>query len=42
MEEKTYYSPSHFGFEKEIQKRLDWWESLKKKQLNTQKKSKEE
>ena len=32
MEEKTYYTPSSFGFEKEIQKRLDWWETLKKKQ----------
>ncbi len=30
--EKTYYTPSPFGFEKEIQKRLDWWEGLKKKQ----------
>jgi putative ATPase len=33
MEEKVYYRPSVFGFEKEIQKRLDWWEGLKKKQL---------
>ncbi len=32
MEEKTYYSPSTFGFEKEIQKRLEWWAGLKKKQ----------
>jgi len=29
LEEKTYYIPSRFGFEKEIKKRLDWWESLK-------------
>lgn len=35
MEEKTYYTPSHFGFEKEVQKRLDWWKRLKKEQLNT-------
>jgi putative ATPase len=33
MEEKTYYTPSSFGFEKEIKKRLEWWESLKKNQL---------
>ena len=32
MEEKTYYTPSPFGFEKEVKKRLDWWEGLKKKQ----------
>ncbi len=29
MGEKTYYSPSMFGFEKDIQKRLDWWKKLK-------------
>ncbi len=33
MEEKTYYAPSSFGFEREIQKRLEWWEKLKKGQL---------
>lgn len=33
MEEKTYYTPSTFGFEKEIKRRLDWWDGLKKKQL---------
>lgn len=32
MKEENYYSPSQFGFEKEIQRRLEWWESLKKKQ----------
>ncbi len=32
MEEKTYYTPSAFGFEKEIKKRLEWWRSLKKQQ----------
>ena len=35
LEEKTYYSPSRFGFEKEIIKRLDWWEKLKKQQEGT-------
>jgi len=39
MEEKTYYTPSNFGFEKEIRKRLDWWEGLKKKQLEQEKKN---
>lgn len=33
MEEKTYYSPSRFGFEKEIEKRLQWWQKLKQEQL---------
>jgi putative ATPase len=33
MDEKTYYRPSSFGFEKEIRKRLDWWANLKKKQM---------
>ena len=32
MREKIYYMPSDFGFEKEIKKRLDWWEKLKRKQ----------
>ena len=30
MGEKRYYTPSAFGFEKEIKKRMDWWEKLKK------------
>jgi putative ATPase len=34
MQEKRYYIPSAFGFEKEIKKRLDWWEGLKKQQLD--------
>ena len=38
MEERTYYTPSPFGFEKEVKKRLDWWESLKKKQQAKEKK----
>ncbi len=29
---KEYYSPSSFGFEKEIKKRLEWWKKLKNKQ----------
>lgn len=29
MAEKTYYTPGEFGFEKEIKKRMDWWEKLK-------------
>jgi len=28
---KKFYQPGNFGFEKEIKKRLDWWEKLKKK-----------
>jgi putative ATPase len=37
MKEKIYYKPAKFGFEKEIQKRLDWWEKLKGEQLKTKK-----
>ena len=33
MDEKTYYTPSQFGFEKEIEKRLQWWQKLKDAQL---------
>lgn len=29
MQEKQYYTPSRFGFEKEIDKRLQWWRKLK-------------
>jgi putative ATPase len=41
MTEKIYYIPSQFGFEKEINKRLHWWENLKKQEMrknNTDKK----
>lgn len=38
MEEKTYYTPSQFGFEREIQKRIDWWHKLKEQQLKRDKK----
>ena len=31
MDEKQYYKPSKFGYEKEVQKRLDWWRKLKDK-----------
>jgi len=33
MTEKDYYVPSQFGFEKEINKRLQWWVKLKKRQM---------
>lgn len=33
LEEKQYYSPSTFGFEKEIQKRITWWAKLKEQEL---------
>jgi putative ATPase len=32
MKEKTYYTPGQFGFEKEIQKRMEWWRKLRAKQ----------
>ncbi|HOG26758.1 MAG TPA: replication-associated recombination protein A [Candidatus Cloacimonas sp.] len=32
MPEKIYYKPGDYGFEKEIQKRIDWWAKLKKEQ----------
>lgn len=42
MAEKTYYTPSPFGFEKEIQKRLEWWNALRSRQAGEEgKKSKE-
>jgi len=37
MPEKKYYQPSNFGFEKEIRKRLDWWDRLKEKQIKDKK-----
>jgi putative ATPase len=39
MEEKTYYTPSPYGFEKEIKKRLDWWDGLKNRQRGDKKKN---
>ncbi len=32
MEEKSYYAPSSFGFEKDIAKRLAWWKGLRKRE----------
>lgn len=37
MPEKEYYQPSEFGFEKDIQKRLDWWKKLRQEQERTKK-----
>lgn len=34
LDEKEYYIPSDFGFEREVRKRLDWWQKLKEEQLN--------
>ncbi len=34
MDEKIYYTPSPFGFEKEINKRLTWWQKLREQQNN--------
>jgi len=28
---RRYYEPGAFGFEKDIQKRIAWWESVKAK-----------
>ncbi|MBW1636832.1 MAG: replication-associated recombination protein A [Deltaproteobacteria bacterium] len=36
LTDKTYYTPSRFGFEKEIQKRLDWWKKLKAQQKKSE------
>lgn len=33
ISEKKYYIPSNFGFEKELKKRLNWWNKLKKEQI---------
>jgi len=29
---RKYYQPTNFGFEKEIRKRLAWWEKKRKKE----------
>ena len=31
LEGRTYYEPTERGFEKEIKRRLDGWEAIKKK-----------
>jgi putative ATPase len=36
MAEKNYYVPSQFGFEKEIKKRLEWWDKLKRHQVKVE------
>ena len=32
MVETKYYTPSEFGFEKDIKKRIDWWKKLREEQ----------
>ncbi len=32
LKEHSFYEPGSFGFEKEIKKRLEWWEKLKNKE----------
>jgi putative ATPase len=41
LPEKTYYRPTAFGFEKEISKRLSWWQQLKERELAGDKKHQE-
>lgn len=41
MDEKNYYTPSSFGFEKEISKRLTWWQNLRARQLKKNNNGKE-
>ncbi len=38
MQEDTYYSPTDFGFESEIKKRINWWKNLRNKELKKGKK----
>jgi putative ATPase len=37
---RTFYQPGPFGFEKEIAKRLAWWEELKRRKANEERKDK--
>jgi len=37
MNERTYYIPTQFGFEKEIKKRLEWWKKLKERDAKDKK-----
>ena len=37
MKQTIYYTPSRFGFEREIQKRIEWWKQLKEKQIQEEK-----
>lgn len=32
MREQSYYKPGRFGFEKEVEKRMEWWQKLRKDQ----------
>jgi len=32
LKDKKYYTPSEFGFEKEIKKRLNWWQKIRERQ----------
>jgi putative ATPase len=32
MQEKNYYEPGEYGFEKDIAKRLEWWKKLRETQ----------
>ncbi len=34
VKRKKFYKPKEFGFEKEIKKRIEWWEKLKKKSID--------
>ena len=34
VKNKKYYQPGDFGFEKEIKKRLEWWDKLKRKNID--------
>lgn len=36
MKEKAYYKPGAFGFEREIEKRIEWWLKLRKQQDSEQ------
>lgn len=40
LKKTDYYTPSKFGFEKEIQKRIDWWSRLKEQQLKDEESNK--
>ena len=38
MNEKEYFLPKNVGFEKEIAKRLEWWNKLKEQEQSAKKK----
>lgn len=37
MDEQEYYTPSSFGFERDIAKRLEWWKGLREEQEKKEK-----